>query len=88
MNVYVERPKGSSSFARCVADEFTVGYLTVTTMTEGVVMDVFKPGEWDWARMTDDDGDEVARFESAACKERRRIAVAESAENNAMEKAS
>jgi len=39
-------PCGTISFPRCVADQFEVGRLTVSSIDDGYVMRVFEPGTW------------------------------------------
>ncbi len=47
---------GSATFPRSVADEFTVGTLTVGAVDDGYVLRTFAAGDWTEATVYGDDG--------------------------------
>lgn len=53
-HVEVSLPIGSATFPRCTADVFDPGVLTVTTLDENVVTQVYERGRWRQAKVVDD----------------------------------
>lgn len=53
------------TYPRCVADEFTTGYLTITAIDDGSVLRVYKPWEWAEGRTFDARGYSLYTFLNA-----------------------
>lgn len=64
--VCVDLPIGQATFARCTADVFTDGALTVTSIDSGAEIRVFPLGSWERASVYDAQGFELFSFNGHA----------------------